>query len=64
MDGPNRLQQSDSVWQASGMVSVQADCSVDEAVDLIEKCAQTIDLTTEEVAESVLDRRVRFSTRS
>jgi hypothetical protein len=55
---------SDRVAQASGMVSVQAACSVDEALVMIEERAQTIDLTAEEVAESVVDRRFRFAVRA
>ena len=64
MDKVNREVQSDCVAQASGMVSVQAECSVDDALVMIEERAETIDLTTEEVAESVVDRRFRFSVRS
>jgi AmiR/NasT family two-component response regulator len=63
----NRLKdetQSDRVAQASGMVSVQAACSVDEAFAMIEARAQTIDLTAEQVADSVVDRQFRFSIRS
>jgi hypothetical protein len=56
--------QSDRVAQASGMVSVQAACSVDEALAMIEERAHTIDLTAEQVAESVVDRQFRFAIRS
>jgi hypothetical protein len=56
--------QSDRVAQATGMVSVQAACSVDEALAMIEERARTIDLTAEEVAESVVERQFRFSIRS
>jgi AmiR/NasT family two-component response regulator len=64
MNRQNDETPSDRVAQASGMVSVQASCSVDEAFAMIEEHAQTIDLTAEEVAESVVDRRFRFSRRS
>ena len=63
MNEQNGGAQSDRMAQASGMVSVQAECSVDEAFAMIEERAQTIDLTTEEVAESVVDRKFRFSIR-
>jgi hypothetical protein len=63
MNRQNSETQSDRVAQASGMVSVQAECSVYEAFVMIEERAQTIDLTSEEVAESVVDRRFRFSIR-
>ena len=64
MDRQNGETQSDRVAQASGMVSVQAECSVDEAFVMIEERAQVFDLTTEEVAASVVDRQFRFSIRS
>jgi AmiR/NasT family two-component response regulator len=64
MNRQNDETQSDRVAQASGMVSVQAECSLDEAFVMIEERAQTIDLTTEEVAKSVVDRQFRFSIRS
>jgi hypothetical protein len=58
---PNDGGPSDRVAQATGMVSVQASCSVDDALGMIEERARVIDLTTEEVAVSVVDRRFRFS---
>jgi AmiR/NasT family two-component response regulator len=64
MNQQNKEGQSDRVAQASGMVSVQAACSVDEAFAMIEERAHTIDLTTEEVAESVVDRQFRFAIQS
>jgi AmiR/NasT family two-component response regulator len=64
MNRQNGETQSDRVAQASGMVSVQAECSLDEAFAMIEERARTIDLTAEEVADSVVDRRFRFSIRS
>ncbi len=57
----NEESQSDHVAQATGMVSVQADCTVVEAFRMMEERADLIDLTMEEVADSVLDRRLRFS---
>ena len=56
--------QSYHVAQASGMVSVQAHCAVIEAFTKIEERAELIDLTVEEVADSVLDRQFRFSSNS
>ncbi len=64
MNRPNSETQSDRVAQASGMVSVQAECSLGEAIVMIEERARAIDLTTEEVADSVVDRQFRFSIRS
>ena len=61
MNEQNMERQSDCMAQASGMVSVQAECSVDEAFAMIAERATTIDLTAEEVAESVVERRFRFA---
>jgi AmiR/NasT family two-component response regulator len=52
---------SDRVAQAAGMVSVQADCSLDAAFAVIEQRALEQDRTLEEVADAVVERRIRFS---
>ena len=44
--------------QASGVVSVQADCSIAEAHDLTESRARSMDKTVEWVALAVLERRL------
>ena len=48
------------VTQASGMVSVQAECSVDDALVLMRDRATVQGQTLDEIAEAVLDRRIRF----
>jgi AmiR/NasT family two-component response regulator len=48
------------VTQASGMVSVQAACSVDEALALMRDRATVQRQTMDQIAEAVLDRRIRF----
>jgi len=48
------------VGKASGMVSVQADCSVDEALVLMQERAQVSHQTLSEIADDVLARRIRF----
>jgi hypothetical protein len=48
------------VIQAAGMVSVQADCSGEEAVALLQRRAEVFDREVEDLAEAVVDRRVRF----
>jgi len=48
------------VAKAAGMVSVQADCTVDEALVLMQEHAQVRHQTLSEVAEDVLARRTRF----
>jgi AmiR/NasT family two-component response regulator len=49
-----------SVSQASGMVSVQAECTVEEALALMKERAQVSGSTLLEIAEATVDRRIRF----
>ena len=51
----------DYVAQAAGMVSVQAECSLDAAFALMVERAQQHGGTLDEVAAAVVDRRMRFS---
>jgi AmiR/NasT family two-component response regulator len=51
---------SDRVHQAQGMVSVQADCSLDEALALMQATASATDKTLDDVADDVIGRRLRF----
>lgn len=51
---------SHRVNQASGMVSVQADCTIDEAVVLMQDRAATMGQTLDEIAAAVIDRSIRF----
>lgn len=55
---------SDLVAQAAGMVSVQADCTLEQASKLIRHYARSTEKTVEEVAASVVDRHVRIDARS
>jgi hypothetical protein len=48
------------VAQAVGMVSVQADCTIDDAVVLIEQRAQAMGWTVGRVARAVVERSLRF----
>ena len=48
------------VAQAVGMVSVQADCSTDEALRLIRQHARSLAKTVDQVAASLVDRSVRI----
>jgi hypothetical protein len=52
---------SDREAQASGMVSVQAACSTDEALDLIDLRAVETQQTADEVAHDVVDHVIRFA---
>lgn len=51
---------SHQVSQASGMVSVQADCTIDEAMILMQDRAATTGQTLDEIAAAVVDRTIRF----
>jgi AmiR/NasT family two-component response regulator len=49
------------VAQASGMVSVQADCSLDAALVRMEERAASTDETLDEIAHAVVERQLRFT---
>jgi AmiR/NasT family two-component response regulator len=48
------------VYQAQGMVAVQAGCSLDEALALMRNTAEAVEETLERVADEVVNRNVRF----
>jgi hypothetical protein len=48
------------VSQASGMVSVQANCAVDEALVLMKERAQVTGTSLLDVACATVERRIRF----
>ena len=54
---------SDRVFQAQGMVSVQADCTVDEALAKMHDRAQESEMSLEAVATAIIERRIRFTVR-
>ena len=49
------------IAQATGMVSVQADCSLDAALELLQHRAVEHGWSVDEVAAAVVDRRIRFA---
>jgi hypothetical protein len=51
---------SAEVHQAQGMVSVQADCTLDEALSRMKTFAAATNATLEQVADDVIKRRVRI----
>lgn len=57
---PTWEQRSKSVMQAAGMVSVQAECTLDEAVELMANRGVLHGLSREEIAEAVIARSIRF----
>ena len=58
------LENSVIAGQASGMVSIQAHCSVTEATALMKHFAESNGLTMHSVASSVVDGSIRFSSES
>jgi AmiR/NasT family two-component response regulator len=54
------LQMTIKVAQASGMVAVQADCSVEAAITLMEARAAATRRSLEEIAEGVVEGSVWF----
>jgi len=63
-DKIDHWQRSDRVYQAQGMVSVQAGCTVDEALARMSKRAEETGMSLEAVATAIIDRRIRLATRS
>jgi len=57
---PTRPPCSVFVLQAAGMVSVQADCTLDEAVDLLSDWAMLNGHSRDEVASAVIERKIQF----
>jgi hypothetical protein len=48
------------VSQAAGMVSVQADCTLEEALGLLRDRAQVSGQSIYDIANDTVERRVRF----
>jgi hypothetical protein len=57
---PTWVHRSAKVIQAAGMVSVQAKCTVDEAVALMEERARATKQTRRQIADAVIARTLRF----
>jgi len=53
---------SDRVFQAQGMVALQASCSVEEALAKMAAEATASHMTLEAIATAVVERRMRFGT--
>jgi AmiR/NasT family two-component response regulator len=51
---------SEQIAQAQGMVSVQVDCTLDDALLLMRARAASSDLSLAYVAEAILDGSIRF----
>ena len=55
-----REDEEPKVSQASGMVSVQADCTVAEALALMKERASVTGQSLTDIAVATLERRIRF----
>ncbi len=54
-------EQTALVAQATGMISVQAACSTDEALARLVDCARSMSRPVDWIAEAVVERHLRFS---
>ena len=57
-NGPG--EHSEQIARAQGMVSVQVDCTLDEALLLLRARAASSDLSLAYIAKAVLDGSIRF----
>ena len=55
---------SDRVYQAQGMVALQADCTIDEALAKMTEEAKASHMSLEAIATAVVELRMRFGTPS
>lgn len=62
-DRINHWDRSDRVFQAQGMVSVQAGCTVDEALAQMTDRARESGVSLDAIASAIIERRIRFSSR-
>jgi hypothetical protein len=53
---------SDRVLQAQGMVSVQAACSVDDALAWMAERAAESGMSLDALASAIIEHRIRFTT--
>jgi len=60
-ENDSRLEHSLAVYQAQGMVTVQADCTFSEALVKMRARAEAAGQTLDEIAHAVVERRIRFN---
>jgi hypothetical protein len=60
MDNGTSSEHTSRVPEAQGMVTAQVDCTVDEALVLLNERAKATGLRLEEVAIAVVERRTQF----
>jgi hypothetical protein len=61
MSDPDAVRYSHIVAQASGMVSVQADCHVSQAIVLMKRRGEQTHETLEQIAAAIVRREIRFN---
>ena len=61
MNGVAARQYGTRVHQASGMITVQVGCTIDDAIALMSDRASKSNQTLDAVATAVVERRIRFS---
>jgi AmiR/NasT family two-component response regulator len=61
MDDVSPVEHTARVYQASGMVSVQADCSIDDALALMREHATSSHRSLDDVAQQIVERRIRLA---
>jgi hypothetical protein len=55
-----QAERSTTMLQAEGMVSVQAECRVADALQLMAERAAVQGMTIEQIAQAVVDHSIRF----
>jgi hypothetical protein len=60
MDEREPASSRDTLDRAQAMVSIQADCSLDEALELMMQVARAADESLEQVAVEIVNGNVRF----
>ena len=61
LTGDCKVQHTARVYQAQGMVAVQAGCTLDAALALMTSTAAATDETLEHIADEVVNRNVSFA---
>ena len=60
MHGDTNFTHTARVYQAQGMVAVQAGCSIEAALAMMQDTADATEVTLEELADEIVERNVRF----
>ena len=58
------VEHSPQVFRAAGMLAMQTDCLVEEALALMHECAEVADVSVDAIAIAVLDGSIHLGTGS